>query len=253
MRHGFVPGFGAAGALDPHALKNMGLPDLSPTINEPAIQQPWAASSGFGQALQQQQSLRDVLRQNVLQSKALEDGFASAFSGLAAGTKGVSAAFESMGQSILRVLMKVVYETYIESALISALKGFLGGGDAGFKDMSWPVSTPPGWFPGAGGYDIGGDIPGYAEGGNFSSGWAMVGERGPELVRFGTSGSVIPNDILKGMGGQNVAVQVNVNNQSSSPVDASVDRSHFDGQQYVVSVVLKDLASNGPIRRSLGM
>lgn len=45
-------------------------------------------------------------------------------------------------------------------------------------------------------------------------------------------------------------VQVNVNNQGS-PKDAQVSPPRFDGEKYVIDVVMRDLSNNGPIRRSL--
>jgi hypothetical protein len=49
-----------------------------------------------------------------------------------------------------------------------------------------------------------------------------------------------------------VKVQVNVENKSSTPVNAETSGTKFDGESYVVSVILKDLNNYGPIRQTLG-
>lgn len=72
----------------------------------------------------------------------------------------------------------------------------------------------------------------------------MVGESGPELFVPGSNGSIVPNG-----GGANV--QVNVINQSSQPVSGHAGQATFDGEKYVVNVMLKDLAQNGPFRQAL--
>ena len=46
-------------------------------------------------------------------------------------------------------------------------------------------------------------------------------------------------------------VQVNVINQSSQPVNASASQPKWDGQQWVIGVVLDDLRRDGPLRRAI--
>lgn len=114
----------------------------------------------------------------------------------------------------------------------------------------WPI--PGGAGPaGVGAAGIGataGAAVGFrAAGGPVSAGHPyMVGERGPEPFIPSSNGTIIPNNQI---GGANV--QVNVINQTSQPVTAEKQSPQFDGDQYVVNVILKDVAQNGPIGRLL--
>jgi hypothetical protein len=67
---------------------------------------------------------------------------------------------------------------------------------------SIPGVTAPSYGPYAGGYRSGSTTRGYASGtSGASSGWAWVGEQGPELVRFSGGESVIPNGVSRGYAG----------------------------------------------------
>lgn len=90
---------------------------------------------------------------------------------------------------------------------------------------------------------------GMATGGPVSAGTAyMVGEQGPEMFVPRTSGAIVPNDRL-GAGGANV--EVNVINQSGAPLTAENKGSRFDGERYIVDVVLKNIDSYGPLRSAI--
>lgn len=60
-------------------------------------------------------------------------------------------------------------------------------------------------------------IPSFAQGGMARPGYAVVGERGPELVKFGSPARVYSNADSKGMGG------VNVVNNFNGPINSAVD------------------------------
>jgi hypothetical protein len=53
-----------------------------------------------------------------------------------------------------------------------------------------------------------------------------------------------------GNAGGNGNVSVNVVNEGS-PKDAQASQPRFDGEKYVIDIVMRDLSNNGPIRRSL--
>ena len=77
--------------------------------------------------------------------------------------------------------------------LFSNLMGGLGGGMGGFT----PNTTFGNFLKG---------IPGFATGTNSAPpGFAWVGEKGPELVKFGGGEQVVPNDILRSMSNRSVS------------------------------------------------
>jgi len=45
-------------------------------------------------------------------------------------------------------------------------------------------------------------------------------------------------------------VSVNIQNEGT-PKDAEASAPRFDGEKFVVDIVLRDLSNNGPIRKSL--
>ena len=88
---------------------------------------------------------------------------------------------------------------------------------------------------------------GMATGGPVSAGTAyMVGERGPEMFLPKTNGSIVPNNAL---GGANVTV--NVINQTSTPVQADNRGGRFDGDGWVVDVVLRNIDNYGPLHTAI--
>jgi hypothetical protein len=126
------------------------------------------------------------------------------------------------------------------------LGGLFGGG--GVPGLSGAMSGPG---------DIGGGLSsitsglsgilgtGRASGGPVLPGMTyMVGEQGPEPLIMGRNGGfILPHS--GGSGGGGKGVQVNIHNYGQ-PMEQS-QASHFDGQQYVVDVVVKDIQGNGPI------
>lgn len=81
-------------------------------------------------------------------------------------------------------------------------------------------------------------IPGFASGvKNFSGGWAMVGEEGPELVRLPQGADVYPNGQSMAMM-RGAEVSVNIINQSGGEVEQS-ERQGPNGEQ-IIDVIVRD-------------
>ncbi len=171
--------------------------------------------------------------------KTVKQDFEDAFVGIISGTESVSQAFTKMGEDILKMLAKVIYEMYIVKLLQSAMGGIFGGGNAGSAGSATGGSLS-GILTGA----FGG---GRAGGGPVLPGMSYnVGENGPETLVMGRSGGyVIPNSGGRSGGG----VQVNIHNYGQ-PMDMQ-QSSRFDGEQYVVDVVVKNIQSNGQIRQAM--
>jgi len=55
----------------------------------------------------------------------------------------------------------------------------------------------------------------------------------------------------KGQAGGGANVEVNVINQTSSPVDAEKGQTEFDGEKYITNIVLKDIHGYGPMRNAI--
>lgn len=88
------------------------------------------------------------------------------------------------------------------------------------------------------------DFPHFANGG-IADGLSIVGENGAELVDFKNPARVYShNESKKLIGGGNVNVKLDIHNESGVPVTAESQGTTFDGEQYVMSVVLKGIANN---------
>jgi lambda family phage tail tape measure protein len=107
--------------------------------------------------------------------------------------------FANFANSIVRSLMKIMVQAMITKAVTAAFNLF-SGGTGGLGSPFSPES----------GISLAGGYSGKANGGYFSANQdLLVGERGPERVRFGRSGSITPNHALNGgSSGPNVSVSV---------------------------------------------
>ena len=95
-----------------------------------------------------------------------------------------------------------------------------------------------------------------ASGGPVQSGRAyLVGESGPELVRFGRNGSVMPNGVLGrgGGGGMGAPPEINIINNGGGQVETQ-QRQGASGQSItdiIIGAVTQDVAKNGPLAQVL--
>jgi tape measure domain-containing protein len=120
------------------------------------------------------------------------DGIADAISGIISGTQSMADAFRDMAQSIIADIIKMT----VKMLIFQAISGLLNKGSTSIIPLQGGVMSIT-------------DVPHRATGGPVVPGRTyMVGERGPELVRFGASGQVIPNHALGG-GGSFVVNQYN--------------------------------------------
>jgi hypothetical protein len=110
--------------------------------------------------------------------------------GLIDGTMSAKDAFKSMAKSIIDDLLRMVIRMQITIPIARALNSLLGGFFGGGPTQPFP----------SGGFDAGAMMPkAAAMGGPVSGGRPyLVGERGPEIMVPGRSGTVIPNHAMGG-------------------------------------------------------
>lgn len=112
-----------------------------------------------------------------IQVNAIE-GLSTAITDLISGTKSLADAFGDMARSIISDIIAMTVRMLIFRTLAAAFPGVFGQ----------PAAVPPVPTPRAAGGPV---MPGRDY---------LIGEEGPEIVRFGASGQVIPNHEI-GMGG----------------------------------------------------
>ena len=83
--------------------------------------------------------------------------------------------------------------------------------------------------------------------GGLADGWAVVGERGPELVNFSQPGRVYTAEqtakVLNGNGSPN-NVKVIIENKSGQQVKATSASTQFNFKDMVINVVLEAVSNN---------
>ncbi len=163
----------------------------------------------FAAALEGAKSGMDIFLTDAQKfNKELEAGFRSAGESLSKSLassivkgKGLMSSFKNFFDSILEQMLQKIIQTQLMDPLMNGLfsgGGMMGGGGGGIMSLLGPIGSLFG-------------IPGMAQGGAPSTrSPTLIGEQGPELFLPGTTGRVIPNNDLGGMGGD-TTVQFNIN------------------------------------------
>ena len=143
--------------------------------------------------------------------------------------------FKNLANSILNTMMKVIMQGLVMKSIMGMF-GMGGGASAGsiggvklYTDMS-------GWSP----------VSFHAKGGR-AEGWAIVGEKGPELVDFSQPGRVYTAEqTAKALNGSNSLnnVKVVIENKTGQQVKATQANVNVDIKGYIINVVLEAVATN---------
>ena len=177
-------------------------------------------------------------------SKALTSGFVSMADTIAEQAVRGKASFSDMTKTIEADAVKLALRLALMK--LTGPSGSIGGGSTGGGSLFGAL------FGAAG-------LPQFANGG-MPDGPSIVGEKGPELwMPPQRGGNVTSNAMLSkiaetgGGGGKAPSVTTNIINQSSQPVQAQPSQVDWHGElrQYIISTVLSDHASNGPIAQSM--
>lgn len=158
----------------------------------------------------------------------------------------MKAFFDDITQSILTNMAKIIMRGLVTKAILSVfgLGGNLGGVSKPTFDLPMLNSINNGSY----------SLGGRANGGQVGKGWYMVGEAGAELVHFGNSGRVFNNSDTKKImnnGNTPINLKMEIRNESGTPVKAEQENIKFDGESYILSVVLKGIAENKMGMRSI--
>lgn len=111
-----------------------------------------------------------------------------------------------------------------------AFLGVVGAVRDAWNGMDPEISVSiPSWVPGIGGrgWESGDLLPDFAYGGTARSGFAMVGERGPELIRMPLGGGSVESTrdafFGGGAGGAGANVTINMHGHNSSPAQIAAE------------------------------
>lgn len=142
--------------------------------------------------------------------------------------------FKNLANSIMNTMMKVIMQGLIMKSIMSMFS--MGGGPSGSIGDVKMYTDMSGWSP----------VSFHAKGG-LADGWAVVGERGPELVNFSQPGRVYTAEqtvkALNSNGSPN-NVKVIIENKSGQQVKATSASTQFNLKDMVINVVLEAVSNN---------
>lgn len=166
----------------------------------------------------------------------VEDHLTNMLTGAESFSEGFKGIISDMCNDIIKMFVKMWTNQYVMGplqSLFGSILGSTGGGTALTAGQQSLANTllPTGFA--------------HANGG-VASGWSLVGEEGPELVNFTNPGRVYTasqtNAALSG--GGTPSIQLNITNNSGSDVTAENTATSFDGQKYVIDIVLDAASRN---------
>lgn len=178
---------------------------------------------------------------------SINSSFTSHLENIATGAesfgKGLKNIFKDITNSIIKMLVNLSFQQYVQPKLQSLFGGVVsglgaiggGGGTSSFRSG--------GSFSSA---FTGNSMGKFASGGIAPAGMTLVGENGPELLQFNSSHRIYnASQTRKMIGGEGASkVTVNIINQSGQQLDSQQQETKFDGEQMIVDVVVSSLMTN---------
>lgn len=179
---------------------------------------------------------------------SINSSFTSHLEGIATGAesfgKGLKNIFKDITNSILKMLVNLSFQQYVQPKLQSLFGGVVSGiGAIGAGRGNVSSFASGGSFSSA---FTGNSFGKFASGGVAPAGMTLVGENGPELLQFNSSHRIYnASQTRKMIGGEGAnKVTVNIINQSGQQLDSQQQETKFDGEQMIVDVVVSSLMTN---------
>ena len=179
---------------------------------------------------------------------SINSSFTSHLEAMATGTesfgKGLKNIFKDITNSIIKMLVNLSFQQYVQPKLQSIFGGIANGiGAIGASRGGVSSFASGGSFSKA---FTGNSFGKFASGGIAPAGMTLVGENGPELLQFNSSHRIYnASQTRKMIGGEGAnKVTVNIINQSGQQLDSQQQETKFDGEQMIVDVVVSSLMTN---------
>ena len=179
---------------------------------------------------------------------SINSSFTSHLENIATGAesfgKGLKNIFKDITNSILKMLVNLSFQQYVQPKLQSLFGGVVSGiGAIGAGRGGVSSFASGGSFSSA---FTGNSFGKFASGGIAPAGMTLVGENGPELLQFNSSHRIYnASQTRKMIGGEGAnKVTVNIINQSGQQLDSQQQETKFDGEQMIVDVVVSSLMTN---------
>lgn len=156
-------------------------------------------------------------------------------------SKGLISIFKDMTNSIIKMMVNLSFQQYLQPKLQSLFGGVVGGiGNIGGGGRTFSTGRS---FSSA--FSSRG-LSKFASGGVAPTGMTLVGENGPELLQFNASHRIYNASQTRKMlgGNQGNNVTVNIINQSGQALESEQQSSRFDGENYIIDVMVKAVTNN---------
>lgn len=159
-------------------------------------------------------------------------------------SKGLISIFKDMTNSIIKMMVNLSFQQYLQPKLQGLFGGLAGGiGNIGIGRGNVASFSGGGSFRAA---FTGNSMGKFASGGVAPTGMTLVGENGPELLQFNASHRIYNASQTRKMlgGNQGNNVTVNIINQSGQALESEQQSSRFDGENYIIDVMVKAVTNN---------
>lgn len=155
-------------------------------------------------------------------------------------SKGIRDIFKDMTNAIIKMMIQLTFQQYVMPKLLRLFGGVVNGIGS--------LGATKGTSSFAGGSSFSSAFTGnrFAAGGKTNPGLMLVGENGPELLQSSGSHRIYTaSETRRLMGGATSNnVVVNIINQSGQELESKQQHSRFDGENYVIDVVVRAMESN---------
>lgn len=155
-------------------------------------------------------------------------------------SKGIKDIFKDMTNAIIKMMIQLTFQQYI----MPKLQGLFGGAVSGIGSLGTAKGTSS--FAGGGSFSSAFTGNRFAAGGKTNPGLMLVGENGPELLQSSGSHRIYTASETRRLvgGATSNNVVVNIINQSGQELESKQQNSRFDGENYVIDIVVRAMESN---------
>lgn len=155
-------------------------------------------------------------------------------------SKGIKDIFKDMTNAIIKMMIQLTFQQYV----MPKLQDLFGRAVGGIGSLGAAKGTSS--FAGGGSFSSAFTGNRFAAGGKTNPGLMLVGENGPELLQSSGSHRIYTaSETRRLMGGTTSNnVVVNIVNQSGQELESKQQNSRFDGENYVIDVVVRAMESN---------
>lgn len=155
-------------------------------------------------------------------------------------SKGIKDIFKDMTNAIIKMMIQLTFQQYV----MPKLQGLFGGAVSGIGSLGATKGTSS--FAGGGSFSSAFTGNRFAAGGKTNPGLMLVGENGPELLQSSGSHRIYTASETRRLvgGATSNNVVVNIINQSGQELESKQQNSRFDGENYVIDVVVRAMESN---------